>query len=892
MNENSMKSKISRAAALLIALFLVFAILSGAAPHFHHLGGGFVYVFGLTGLYFLLPFIIACLLIYVFIGRRPRWLNIRIFLGVALFLLAVAALWSYSARAATAEQISITYDLFDLSYLKGAFGCRTLYGNGNLGGGLIGNLLCDLLLLPIPSNRGSNTYNPAILIVIAIALLLAAIAIIAWPLIRRIAQNIQSHRSINKSRKAEHSEEERLRREEEERLERERLNKPLDENLLPIHTIPKTTEIAEEEPVSRATMVAEPEEPAPAPVGSFGFGSGVPFTPNGPLARSGLQEAVFVPGNGAPAAHQEVAFSPEPIMNPIPAPAPAPAPKPEPAPEPEAILPGPEEEEYIEEEPIVTEPAAFVSPAPAAAPIPEPAPVPEEPKSPFPMAMPRPYYVLPNDSLLKDYPDDGSREEQQRESEERVELINKVFADFRAGAQVANFTIGPSVTRYNIQVDPGVSVDSITRYITNISVVLGGVPTRFVNIVPGQTTSGLEIANRIRRTVSFKEVFDNMPALNGKNNLYIPFGQSISGEYIGADLAEFPHMLVCGATGSGKSVYMHSMILSLIMRNRPEDLKLVMVDPKQVEMTAYTDLPHLLCPIIVDPLAARVCTDKLIEEMESRYTKFRLSGVRNIREFNAMAEEKGYEKMPFIVFIVDEFADLMMSCKDIADRVTRIAAKARAAGIHMVIATQRPTTDVITGTIKANIPARVALSVASAIDSCTIINEKGAEELAGYGDMLVSCQQVIRNGIFRAQGCFVDNKEVANVVSYIKNQIPVKYDPKFLDLADHSKDQPVEAESSGEGVLSPAQRPSPTDPMYEEIKAYTMTLEYTSISRLTRDFGFGFPRAGKVIRMLQEDGIIASQPDVAGSSKGFKVLIRSDNNAENEGSTDNSELHP
>jgi len=522
-------------------------------------------------------------------------------------------------------------------------------------------------------------------------------------------------------------------------------------------------------------------------------------------------------------------------------------------------------------------------------------PAPEAPVSPLdqcnqPKATNLPPYHFPSLDLLRTYPANANQAQMELECQTRAATINQAFSDLGAGAQVVSYTIGPSVTRFDIQTDKDVSVSSLSRYVQDISVRLNGVATRFEEVVRGKSTSGLEIANSSTTTVSLKEMVSALPK-GEKYNLYIPFGKSISGDYISADLSEFPHLLVSGSTGSGKSIFMHGLIMSLIMRNRPEDLKLVVVDPKRVEMGKYKDLPHLLCPIIKEPSQAKVCFQKLIDEMERRYTLFELSGVSNIRQFNTeYAPEAGFAKLPFIVVVVDEYADLVDTCKDIGDSVVRLAQKARAAGIHLVIATQRPSVQVITGVIKANLPVRVALSVSSAIDSMTILGQGGAEDLAGHGDMLVDCSLVARNGFTRCQGCFVDNKEIKAVVDDIKAQENVVYDPNFLDLVDH--DAEVKGAAAAALTIDRAElKAKGDDDLYETIKIDIMAQEYTSISRIQRSYGVGFPRAGKIFARLQAEGVVAQQPDTASSSKGCRVL-KHENPApsENAGSSDQTTL--
>lgn len=483
-----------------------------------------------------------------------------------------------------------------------------------------------------------------------------------------------------------------------------------------------------------------------------------------------------------------------------------------------------------------------------------------------------PKYTFPDGSLLIDYPlsDQASNIET---CKQRVTMINQIFNDLSVGAQVISYKIGPSVTRYDVQTNKDTSITALTRYISDLSVRLGGIPVRFEAVVRGMTTSALEIPNATRTTVGFKETLAAIPN-NKKSNLFIPFGKNISGDSIYADMGEFPHMLVAGTTGSGKSIFMHGVIMTLIMRNAPSELKLVIVDPKRVEMGKYKDLPHLLCPIITDASKTKVALNKLIDEMEKRYLYFEFSGVSNLRQYNEYAEENNLEKLPYIVILIDEYADINETCKDLGTAVVRLAQKARAAGIHMVISTQRPSVNVITGVIKANLPCRVALSVASAVDSQTVLGLGGAEELLGYGDMLVDCNLISRQGFTRVQGCFVDNKEIKRVVDFIKAQLPADYNPDYLDLEDHSNDAAKATyDTSANGVSMGDQKAQSDEEFYEYLKESVMSREYCSISFIQREFGVGFTRAGKLFSRLQQDGIVSAHPDTASSAKGCKVLI-------------------
>lgn len=505
-------------------------------------------------------------------------------------------------------------------------------------------------------------------------------------------------------------------------------------------------------------------------------------------------------------------------------------------------------------------------------------------------ATPRPAYSLPGDDLLVVHENSQNKAEMEEECARNSESINTVFSNLKVGAHVESYTIGPSVTRYDVRCDDNFSVAGLGKYMTDVGIKLGGVSTRFTEMVAGKDTSAIEIANKNTRIVDFKEVLDGMPKGKDKN-LYVPFGVNIEGKVVSADLSKFPHMLVAGTTGSGKSIYMHSVIMALIMRNRPEDLKLVMVDPKRVELSKYKDLPHLLCPIIKTASEAKICLKKLCVEMDKRYELFENATVSGIREYNEeFAEPQGLEKMPYVVAFLDEYSDLVDAEKDISSYVLRLAQKARAAGIHLFIATQRPDVKIITGTIKSNLPVRVALAVANSIDSTVILGQGGAEELAGHGDMLVDCSLIAKKEFVRCQCPMVENKEILAVANYIRQQQSVKYDETYLDLTD--TESPTNENSGDNGISAEEIKNASQEEKYQLIKADIMTKDYASISFIQRTYGVGFPRAGKIFARLQAEGIVASSSDTPSSSKGCAVLVHSsekkDQNSEHPGSLSQS----
>lgn len=524
--------------------------------------------------------------------------------------------------------------------------------------------------------------------------------------------------------------------------------------------------------------------------------------------------------------------------------------------------------EVIEEKPQIDESLVRAQPIflneveEKVTPIEKPLPIIEEPKKKEPIN-----WVPPSTDLLMTYENDDANELNNQVAANRVEAINNILANFRVGAHCTGYKIGPSVTRYNIEYEPNVTMKSVEKLVSDISMRLGGVRTRFTPIVSGESFSGLEAPNAKITTVSFKEVVEALPDAK-KHPLSVGFGKNLSGTVIYADFNKFPHILVAGTTGSGKSIFIHSIIASLIMRASPDLLRIVLVDPKMVEMSKYKDMPHLLCPIITEPDKAKVMLTKLVDEMNHRYQIFAENGmVSEIDQYNEWASENGKELMPFIVVVLDEYADLVDRCKDIGLPVVSIAQKARACGIHLLISTQRPSTNIITGVIKGNLPTHVALRTASYTDSMTIIGEGGAEQLLGKGDMLVESPVVSTEEKVRLQGCFVQNKEILRVVAYLKEHYETNYDPNFLDLVDHSKEAGKQLVASGE-VQKEADEAE--EMKYQSVKDWVLTQKFVSMSKIQRECMVGFNRAGKFFKRLQMEGIVSTEVD--GNTKGCAVI--------------------
>ena len=518
-------------------------------------------------------------------------------------------------------------------------------------------------------------------------------------------------------------------------------------------------------------------------------------------------------------------------------------------------------EELVATKPVFEEPKTVINTQPQPAPVPTPVKVEEKPKP-----RERVKWIQPSSEVLNVYETSEQQEINRRVADERKELINIAFSDFGVGAHVEDYTIGPSITRFNIKYDHNVSVRSVSNMVQDIQIRLSGVSARFENIVEGQSTSGLEIPNASVTTVSFKDVYEALPDVK-KHPLAVGFGKNIKGDVIYADFDEFPHMLCAGTTGSGKSIFTNSIIVTLIMRNSPDDLKMVLIDPKKVEMSRYKDMPHLLCPIITDAKEAKVLMDKLCAEMEERYVLFAQHGCSNIREFNEDAPGLGLERLPYIMIFFDEYADIVDQCKEISMPVVSIAQKARACGIHLSIATQRPSTNVVTGVIKANLPTHVALMMASAVDSMTIIGEGGAEKLIGKGDMLVQSPLVSRVGVVRLQGCFIHRQEITRVVGYLKEHYETHYDEKYLNLEQESE------QAASDYMQTPEfkEHGNTEEDRYQSIKEWVMTQEFMSISRIQRECGVGFNRAGRFFLRLQSEGVVGQETE---GNKGCRVLMQ------------------
>ena len=490
--------------------------------------------------------------------------------------------------------------------------------------------------------------------------------------------------------------------------------------------------------------------------------------------------------------------------------------------------------------------AAAVGAAPVArqeAPKPSPkkaAPVADEPVLSGDMPTPKEGYQLPPVNLLAEALMNPSRS--QAEMQKNIETLEGTLEQFGIEATVVEVATGPTVTRYEIQLGPGVRVARITALAENIAMDLAASQVRVEAPIPGKAAIGVEVPNVAPSVVSLRELCDDPTFKNHKSRLCVALGKDVSGVNKYADLTKMPHLLIGGATNSGKSIGLATLITSLLMRNTPKDVRLVMIDPKRVELTLFDHIPHLMCPVIKDTKEAAGVLRAVWREMDRRYDLFSENGVRNIDGWNEKASFQ--DKLPYIVVIIDELADLMIQHKaEVETVIVRLAQLARAVGIHMVLATQRPSVDVITGLIKANIPSRMAFSVASAIDSRTILDQKGAEALIGKGDMLFS--PIDANKPLRVQGCYVSEKEIDAICKFWREQEKPAYVLQPIEAA-----EPSDAKKDGGDFGEEA------DPLWEEAVRWAVDRGQASTSMLQRKFSIGFQRASRLLDVMEERGIV------------------------------------
>lgn len=452
------------------------------------------------------------------------------------------------------------------------------------------------------------------------------------------------------------------------------------------------------------------------------------------------------------------------------------------------------------------------------------------------------------------------------EIKENVNTLEQVFRDFEIEGKVIAINVGPSVTQYEMELKSGTKVNRVLGIHKEIALALAAKDVRIQAPIPGKRSIGVEIPNRVNTMVTVREILETIPKSYDNSKLLVTLGKNIMGKPIFTEINNTPHLLVAGATGSGKSVCINSMIISILMRTRPDEVKLILVDPKKVELSGYNGVPHLLAPVVTDPRKANVVLKKIVAEMERRYEIFSECEAKNIAGYNAYVDKKNkalpesehLRKFPYIVVIIDELADLMLvAAKEVEDSIMRITQMARAAGIHLIVATQRPSTDVITGLIKANIPSRISFAVSSSIDSRTILDMTGAEKLLGKGDMLF--KPMGDDTPLRVQGTYISEEEIKAVVDFTIAQQKARYDETLLM---------EEAEMTSSTTMN--SHDADEEPLYNEIVEFVLTQGKASASLLQRRFRLGYNRAARVIDLLEERGIVGPN----NGSKPREVLVK------------------
>jgi len=480
-----------------------------------------------------------------------------------------------------------------------------------------------------------------------------------------------------------------------------------------------------------------------------------------------------------------------------------------------------------------------------------------------------PNYKLPPLTLLKLAKGNNDKENVEA-VKQNINTLEKVLMDFEIPGKIKECHIGPSVTQYELELQAGTKVNKLLSIQKEIALNLAAKDVRIQAPIPGKSTIGIELPNKVNSAVSFREVLSKIPVPDAKSILAVGLGKDIMGTVKWAEINTTPHLLIAGATGSGKSVCINCIIASILMRTRPDEVKLVMVDPKKVELSMYNGVPHLLTPVVTDPKKASIALKNIVAEMERRYQVFEDTKCKNISAYNTMCDTKTeYQKMPYIVFIIDELADLMLvAAKDVEDSIMRITQMARAAGIHLIVATQRPSTDVITGVVKANIPSRISFAVSSSIDSRTILDQTGAEKLLGKGDMLF--KPMGENVPIRIQGAYVSDEELQKIVDFTISQQKANYDHSLTeDRSEVSSD----AGKYDDGYESQDEY---DDPLYNDIVDFAIEFGKISASLIQRKYRIGYNRAARIVDLLEERGIIGPQ----NGSKPREVLVKKENNDE------------
>ena len=482
-------------------------------------------------------------------------------------------------------------------------------------------------------------------------------------------------------------------------------------------------------------------------------------------------------------------------------------------------------------------------------------------------------YKLPSINLLKTVKNINSKENELT-AKENIAKLEEVLKVFEVSGKIVQVNIGPTVTQYELDLKAGTKVNKLLGIQREIALAMAAKDVRIQAPIPGKNTIGIELPNKVNASVSFKEVLSSMPEVNEKTLLAVGLGKDIMGKVKWCEINTTPHLLVAGSTGSGKSVCINCIIASILMRTKPDQVKLVLVDPKKVEFSMYEGVPHLLCPVVTDPKKASIALKNIVLEMERRYELLEHTKNKNIVGYNKFCEtHPEYQKLPYIVVIIDELADLMLvAAKEVEDSIMRITQMARAAGIHLIVATQRPSTDIITGVVKANIPSRISFAVSSQIDSRTILDMGGAEKLLGKGDMLFL--PMGESIPMRVQGAFVSEEEIEKLVNYTIGQQKAIYDESLtVDRSESSS-----SSSSGQAGDDYSSADEYDDPIYNEVVDFAVSAGKISASLIQRKFRLGYNRAARIIDLLEERGIIGPP----NGSKPREVLVKLESHNDSE----------
>ena len=457
------------------------------------------------------------------------------------------------------------------------------------------------------------------------------------------------------------------------------------------------------------------------------------------------------------------------------------------------------------------------------------------------------HYEFPPITLLEEGKSTSDKNSE-RQLLATAEKLRRTLYSFGVSAKVENVSVGPAITRYELAPAEGVRVSKIANLSDDIALSLEAETIRIEAPIPGKHTVGIEVPNKEKNTVPLRDIIESDEFINSKSKLAFALGKDVAGAIVVTDISKMPHMLIAGQTGSGKSVCINTLITSIIYKAKPSEVKLLMIDPKVVELSVYNGIPHLLIPVVTDPKKAAGALAWAVQEMVKRYSLFAEKKVRDMKGYNTLAEKEGNPKLPQIVIIIDELADLMMvAAKDVEDAICRLAQMARAAGMHLVIATQRPSVDVITGIIKANIPSRIAFSVSSQVDSRTILDSAGAEKLLGKGDMLFYPSGAPKP--VRIQGAFISDKEVENIVKFLKKDGETEYDAGIIES--------IEKSGEPEKAAADEEDDDDTDPLLDEAIDLVVETGQASTSFIQRRFKVGYARAGRIIDQMEQRGIIS-----------------------------------